>query len=481
MEYVDAAGQIIRQGYRGYKEYKYLKRQLDQFFTNTNKKQKMDTASYGSGAAANTCNLEDPQFVAQVRNVKSRYGRKRRHNLRNVWHEVDKNNKKVWSRFQAFRSDGFQDGRGPLPMVYNRPVDESTNCQYPAYAFRLTSLPAGVQTAGQSEGFARPLVAYYLTSNNPNDPAKKGDFLWNTVPDVYLPNSGNDTPNTYFVTDRKGPAFEFNRGQVGFRHMYSDIKMTFYGQTQLPCQYHIYLCKFKDDVNAWPYSQAVTIPNGVETIYSHFLEGNRQETLADMWRTYFSGKLIHPNNKDRMATPANPFGQLPFQILKHDKVFVPAKTSDQNTRVLYKHFFRNDRHYKTGMSNVDQLADLTATENAPGTFNYPSTSEVFESSVFPKPEDEVWLMVTCETYVTTSGNATAIDPNVGGGPQLSSFDICIRNCHSLNESDIAHNNAVITGNPVVIPYTATGVFPPAPTPAPSRVAPPSPPDEPLPE
>lgn len=375
------------------------------------------------------------QYIAAVRHTKSRYGRKRKRNLKNAWYEIKKDDATVYSRFQSFANNGFAEGLGTYPLSYVK--RNSQKSLFPAYAFRLTSLPESLWYKPPGSvplsTTINPVVGYRLVATKPalNTPAV---YSWSAFDhDARQANpGGNGVKGVFHITETAGGAVGGAAQSFrGFRHQYSDIKMTFYPQTALPCTYRVYLCKWKMEYPAWPFSDVLSV-QGVLPIYSHNQSDGSEKQLqvTSMWDKYWSGKLLHPHNTQKTETG----NELPFTVLREEKFYIPARDGDDRPiiRTLKKFFFQNDRQYKMLNERV------TATTNAltVGTYDYYQDKEPSGAAIL-QPEDEVWLMVTCDQYKTRE--ADIVDSS------SPTFDLVIQNKHTYQPSDLENgfNDSVV--------------------------------------
>lgn len=372
--------------------------------------------------------VEDEQYVAAIRNCRSRYGKKRRQNLRNAWLELNKDKRTVWSRFQTFKLNGFADALGPFTAAF---VNTGTYVQLPVYCFRLTSFPQA-RVLGPSNIDGAPMVMYALTRSTFG--SSNAVYTWQRVNSAIVNNergNGNQV-NTWDVYKADGES----KTNVlhGFRHKWTDIKMTFYPQTKLPCDWTVRLVKFKDGLTYYPPGEVIDSENNPTIIYNSV--GPTAPESADvtmMWDSYFGGKILHPHNTQPVSTSA--YGKYPFVPLRTEKVYVPAReqtTNEAPTRVLYKHFFQNDRHYDSRIQS-DARFDNPSTV---GSFTYIDENKIdgtkIESSPLAVPQDEVWLMVEATGYKTSTTDAILGTPTT----EYPTFDICMKNCHSYQEGDL---------------------------------------------
>lgn len=373
---------------------------------------------------------EDVQYIAAIRNTRSKYGKRRRKNLRNAWHEINKDKVLIWSRFQAFRNNGFAEALGPFNNMF---VNTGSYVAMPIYAFRLTSFPTSEQsTVSGFAGPVSPLCMFQLTrtpfgNSNPV-------YSWSPV-NAALAAAETGTSNqinTWDVYRATGDGSQGMKILHGFRHEWTNIKLTFYPQQGLPTDWTVRLVKFKDEIPGYPNSVGRKPDDSTQLVYSapNPASGQRASAVTMMWDEYFGGKILHPHNTQPVSK--TDFGKLPFVPLRTEKFYVPAREQtieDAPTRVLHKMFFRNDRHYNT-RSHADLRADNPSTV---GFYEYIDENKQFgdnaEASPFVAPGEEIWLMVEATGY-KTSGTAP---------PPLStlypSFDICMRNLHSYQEAD----------------------------------------------
>lgn len=384
----------------------------------------------------------DAQYVASVRNTKSSYGRKRKRTLSAAWRDIERSRRVIHSRFQSFATGGLAVGLGTHPVVYEAPLDDLANEQLPAWCFRLSSLPNGRYWSDISGPATQlqPLVAYRLTSTTAGPIATTGkQYAWsNSINnDSQLNPGGSGKLNIYQEIDRSGEALT-STTLKSFKHEYSDVKLTFYPQTALPTTYNVYLCKWKPEFPAWPYSQGYRDnTNTVETVYAHnalLAVSQKQADVTAMWDRYWSGRLLHPHNTKRTQIK-----ELPFNVLKHESFLVPARDGADRPviRTLKKFFFRNDRVYKS-----ETLRRDVEDNNLPaGSFEYGQYSAV-SGSPMCKPDDEVWLMITASGFKKRTNSAPLTLPT----EQFPSFDIVINNKHSFKDNDI-DDNAEVFGPP----------------------------------
>jgi len=385
----------------------------------------MANMSYGSGMPG----ISNPQFVTSIRGSKSRYGKKRRKNLRNAWYELNKENNWRLTRWQTFADQGFTNGLGPIPCSTWTPF-LSDSKHLPCYAFRLTSTVGELkQPSNDTVNIVDPIVPYRLT--------------FDTVPNAYgwLPMNENYIQNynpgglvrrwNNDVIEDSGVAP--NGALIGFRHMWSRARMTFYAQTNTPTVWTIRLVKFRADLaSAGPASQARRSSDNVTiNVYPDGIQGVQKEaTITDMYDHLFSGGSTHPNMKQRRRNDDGE-GYQPYSVLKTEKVFVPAREVTDGTagvRISHDLFFRNDRHYKTNASydNVDQ-------GNTVGSYDYYDTADTMTACPMVKPEDEVWLMITNECY--TQEFATVDDSFQQASTNVPTFDMVLENKWQWNATD----------------------------------------------
>lgn len=396
---------------------------------------------------------QDVQYIAAVRNSRSKYGKKRRKNLRNAWYELNKGTEKIWSRFQTFRDNGFADAIGPVPCTLTQQT--GGNLRLPFYAFRLSSLPCGY-TALQTNTQLTPIVGYQLVREPPPVPPATGDrvYKWQRLDNSVLTNKGftdSTLVNMYDVYESRGTS-EYPVGAsgaknqnvpdcVGFRHEWSDIRMTMYPQTKLPTDWTVRLVKWKDDLPTYPPSEGWTANGTATTVYSHTYaaSGQRAADVTTMWDSYFGGKFLHPNNINNSVQ--TDYGKLPFVLLRTEKFYVPSReqtTADAPARLLHKFFFRNDRQYNSTL-NTQTIIENPATV---ASYNYIDSNKVssaavadekpWQSSPFTTPGDEVWLVIEAKSFKEFRDQAY---PKVDA--EVPTFDLMIRNCHSYRPGDVS--------------------------------------------
>lgn len=381
---------------------------------------------------------EDVQYVAAVRNTRSKYGKRRRKNLRNAWIQLENSKQTILSRFQTFRTNGFAEAVGPIPCVYGNYNNDDTKYQaMPLYCFRLSSLPYGQQAlpSGSTTALLSPLIGYQLCRQSVT--TSNAVYYWREIPAPYLQNPGSATQtNTYDIYKTDGVQNDWVSATYpkvhGFRHEWSDIRMTMYPQTGLPTDWQVRLVKWKEELPAYPPSDGFTSAAVRQTVYSaqNAPAGQRAADVTMMWDKYFGAKILHPHNVQDMTKTE--YGTLPFVPLRTEKFYVPAReqtTSEAPARILHKHFFRNDRHYNT-------TSHSNTRENNPATvasFNYIDENIEGENnadySPFVTPGNEIWLMVESICYK----EAAESTPPAGAG--LPTFDLMIKNKHSFIEGD----------------------------------------------
>lgn len=386
---------------------------------------------------------QDVQYVAAIRNSRSKYGKKRRKNLRNAWRELEKDKTSIWSRYQIFRTNGFAEALGPMPCVMHRAADTASSYM-PFYAFRLSSLPIGAQsTPGFNERALKTITGYRLV-RNPASGSSNPVYYWAKIPNALITNNGapNNHLNTFEVTKQTGMGGKgdtyLKRVPIvnGFRHEWSDVRMTFYPQTSLPTDWTVRLVKWKDDIPTYPPSAGYVNDNTYteQKVYEHtnVPSGNRASDVTNMWDSYFGAKFLHPHNTN--PSSATEYGKLPFVPLRTEKFYVPAReqtTTEAPCRLLHKFFFRNDRHY----NSATQRKIVNENLNTVGKYTFIDENtrpDADNTSPFVTPGEEIWLTIEARSFKinSTSGedNApTAADP---------SFDIMMRSKHSYKNSDV---------------------------------------------
>lgn len=401
--------------------------------------------------------VSDPQYVASIRNSKSKYGKRRRENLRNAWYELSKSKHRVWSRFQSFLDNGFAESLGPMKCIFNQSGTSpsgvpSTNSWLPMYCFRLSSLPSGhVDTVGGNLQVS-PTVCYQLRVEGSVGTVNR-NYVWQrTNINPQLKNTGSETEPKNHYTMTKALGADVNpEGIMGrvphvnaFRHEWSSIKMTFYPQTSLPVEWKSMLVKFKEDIPSFPPSEGVVIgpegtPGSIYTAYtgptSTEVVGDKAAAVTSMWDQYWSGQLLHPHNTDKNHVKTG-YGKYPFSVLREERHFLPAReagTDGAPTRVMHKHFFRNDRQYNSFSANDlrDTNRDTLATYNYMQD-KYPNGVRGQGNSPFTTPGDEIWLIVQARGYKQVN---TTNELQNELGPTVPSFDFVIKNCHSYNLGD----------------------------------------------
>lgn len=412
----------------------------------SNKRQRTSMMRKINPGGSGGMNIPDPQFVSQVRNARSKYGRRRRHNLKNAWYELDKNRTYYDWTWQTFKNNGFQSATGPITACYNR-SSEGASAVLPAMAFRLSAFP-GANVARNNVAY--PELAYRLLQENPNVTSGTSFYKWERISSGEVQNNpqGGVHYNNPLVTKITGQETGLLENLQGFRHHWSRCDMTFYPQNNIPTKWHIYLCKWKADNNSWPESECRTNTGALVTEHFHPDEGTRNSVLADQWTSYWQGKILHPNNKE--SRQSNQSGKLPFNILKHDIIDVPARNSNDQIRVLHRLFFRNDRQYKTGKNLA---LDARAYNNQNGTFNVRVDEDANTFGLFPDPLDQVWLLITCECFTTTDFISLGNIPTNGSVP---TFDIKIRAKCSVLESDRRENSGLNLPGRDDLAFVATG-------------------------
>lgn len=428
--FISAAGQVAAVG-------------LSSYLGKRQRGANMPKSSYGMNSTmseATTAQVggENVQYIAAVRNTDSRYGKKRRKNLRNAWFELLKSRQVTKSRIQAFATNGFAEAIGPFDLRYNNVP--TVNAILPVTIFRLTSFPVAKQANGTSvwQQF-QPMCAYRLQRSV--EGATDAKYTWNNLNAAgFWPNRGTDTiANTWDVFQTNGGDMRTPENPTalkGFRHDWTSVKMTMYPQTQLPCEFIVRLVKFKPELPDWPASDGYRAPATVESIYSDVggAAGERISETTMMYDSYFGGKILHPHNTQSVAKSPN--GKLPFKILREERFYLPAREQtnpEAPTRLLHKFFFRNDRHYNTRQSknirnqNLQTLANFNYIDENKTSFNASA-----DCSPFVSPEDEVWLWVEAVSFKRFE--TTASDPSQGA-PNVPSFDIMMINSHSYTEGD----------------------------------------------
>lgn len=388
-------------------------------------------------------NIENVNYDAAIRSSRSRYGKKRRRNLRNAWYELNRSTAKIWSRFQSFSDNGFPGHIGPFPCVKS---DTLTKTYYPMFVFRLSSLPSALFTNGNNNVSLRtPLVAYQLYSN-PNGFTNRR-YEWERIDNSYHTNKGSTvSENAYTVVNSTRPstATTSNVFTNRFRHTYSDIALTLYPQQQLPTDYTVRLVKFNEEQTCFPpgegyVGQTVTISQ--DYVQPSFPVGTEQvENTTQQWDRYWAGKLLHPHNRDT-CMGSSAYGKLPFIPLRTEKFYLPSleQTTGADTRLLHKFFFRNEREYNSKIVNTI-VGDNDATTDSYN-FYRNKNAEPTDASPYCTPGDEVWLMIDAVSFKRADVHPVAV------GSSYPSFDIVIRNCHTYDEESNSRQVVQPTATP----------------------------------
>lgn len=357
------------------------------------------------------------------------------------------------SRYQTFADNGFANALGSLSI---KGVNSAVGIKMfmPVYCFRLSSLPAGEQAFTTTPQQLSTITGYRLYRDLPS--ASNAVYRWQEISSTQLNNTGSDVQtNCTNITDYKGPVFSNTRLQLtGFRHDWSDIKMTMYPQTQLPSEFIVRLVKFKEDLPCWPDSQGLDSAGNKVNVYetSGGTLEDRNAAVTTMWDDYFGPKLLHPHATNNAQTTA--YGKLPFVPLRTERFYLPAReqtNAEAPIRLLHKHFFRNDRHYNSTVQN--NVRDYN--RDVVDSYNYYDNNKLGargnEYSPFTIPGDEVWLMVEAVGY---KKQVTSDDSGVYPvTEEYPSFDIVIRNKHSFMESDMS----VTAGQTEVVATTTTAI------------------------
>lgn len=377
-----------------------------------------DSAYEGPGVAASVAmsdrTMEDynqnPQFIAEVRNSYSKYGRPRRRNLRNLWREDDKGTNTVWARQQSFSTDGWPTGIGPAKAVYG--TANATYDTMPFFMWDVTSFPAASyynQTLSLQET-ARPVMCYQLKRNK-----VAGDYYFDAINSAYLANGGEHNLPVWTKTKQRSTGS--NPVIVdSWRHKYARLKLTMYPSASSPVKWNIALIKFPQ----WPkqvgipYNQYYNETNTarLDSLKSYdnveFFSG-----ITKQWDKFFSGKLLHPNAEDKiMQDPDMPV--LPFSILKKEEMYQPSEsvTSTVPVRLLKTFYFHNDREYRSALDY-----NLTATSGPGDGYQFPIQTAVSQQVCSPwaPPADRVYIAVWCESFITVSN---ADPPTAASLPQF---------------------------------------------------------------
>lgn len=373
---------------------------------------------------------EDPQFTIGVRNASTRYGRRRRKNLRNAWYEINKEQSQIWSRMQTIFPTGFTAALGPVPAVYND--GDANNDFFPMYLMNMTSLPSARYNLGGAEYESfYPEVFFQLYRQKSTK-----NFNWATVPQGYHVSSDH-----IVATGEPGPRWAWRKvkqvggellgqqGLIRYRHKYFSGKFTLYPQNSLGVKWHFAIVKFPAKYDAGPPLRGWGGPTPTPTtdIYVPTPDAKTISENNMCWESFWSDKLFHPNNKDP-AFLREIERKLPFTIMKHEEVFVPARDgTDQPVRILKDFFWMNDREYNTA-----QADDMPGVANHPVN-DYTKTSgwdtEQFRKmgSPFANPEDICYLAIWCESY-----NAVTQEHGFPTSANVPTFDFVFQNKHVFN-------------------------------------------------
>lgn len=479
----------------------------------------------------------DAEYVAQYRNQRSTFGRKKRYTLRKIKRELRQHDTQIFSRFQTFKENGFQDGIGGQIcsfVEFQNPAAKEGF--FPFQIFDVTSLYGGLMHDKLSRRADRPTMpirAYQLGFNVSNQDAREYHrYGWlplnktvnsaahNIRPAALIPQSTFDEVNVAVPTDTTRMEGSVNFPLAadlhvprceGFTHCWSDIQMVLYPQTSLPTKWHVALISFPDDLvpnisdsppaTAGPplthfekstiNNEMITFPNlGPDEAYSVKRSAAQQnedyDNLDYRWQAFWSGKLQNPINRDTSASrgPNATDSRLPFKIIKHESFMQPARDNPQfggqAQRLIKKLFYRRDWTFPPSenasgpqIEQGDALMNLNTIQTANGSYD-------IHSSPYPKPSEIVYLAVWCEHYkVSVNGTAAGWDylqsvPHPGVNT-APSFDLNVRMKHILRPENFSYGQGFHPDEPVA---------PEARVPVSTKVEPepavePQPPDEPV--
>jgi len=391
---------------------------------------------------------EDPNFIVGVRNSKTAYGKRRRRDLKNAWSELDKSRATVVTRYQSFADDGFANGLGTHALVYNptyEPGGVGTGVKqiFPMYAFLLNAYPSCRYTTvgGTANVVFKPRIGWNLRRLPNVSGTERGTYYWDQeLVTANLANHTSSPPNTNSIVALTGWDPADQRWIKGFRHIWSDIRLTFYPRNSLATHVDIYLAKFKEEDCAFPFSVGCDNAGTDTTVYQHtqLPASEKLQLTAAGWDAHFGGTMTHPHNTNENPDKTN----RPFKILKHERLFLPARSFEGDdgrptVRVLKKLFWRNDRRYDTRVpqGTLDTQADLV------GSYEHGAATAREQSCPFPRVDDQVFLIIEGAPY-----GAQGLTPGTAPTPLHISFDICMRNKYETRMGD-----RVVEGDVAAIP------------------------------
>lgn len=448
------------------------------------------TRGYTGGALTDI----NPQYVATVRNHKSKFGRKKRLTLAKVNREVQAEYYNVISRFHMFSNNGFQNGLGAQQLTYRLPKEAdpaNTAVTMPFQIFDVTSLPCAQLPSTINPGW--PVRGYQLCCSNRVATSAGQEFnKFGWVPLKYAQNSAAhmldqytnncDEYNVAVAVEQTGAAtnevsarFSTASGDEtyapyaeGFTHVWSDINLVLYPQESLPVKWHVALISFPDSLllgndaqtagaqaaleTAGPPGYALA-PSGVSpyvpTCFRYLTgydatrttQNNSENNLDNRWQKFFSGKLNNPINRDISAAGRmNPADNgLPFKIIKHESFLQPARDNvafgGNAQRLIKKLFYRRDWNF--GPSKVIPQSEQGDAINKFDTIQvHREQGAILNSSPFPTASERVYLAMWCEHFKAgdSQGLITAQEDQkqYPVNATLPSFDLVCRMKHKIS-------------------------------------------------
>lgn len=422
--------------------------------------------------------MANEQYVAIVRNQRSKFGKRKKYGLKSLQREAHLNDFVMKSRFHGFGTDSFQNAVGAYECGYREPLNAETQVGLcPFWLFDVTSLPLAQEGRVGGVNNARAPVRAHQLGFSTTNAAKKEYTQFGWIPKTksnlspaaqYTTTTALDNasiavvtecsgyhPNTQLFGDRVARAPAAN----GFQHDWSDIQMVLYPPTTLPVTWHIALVSFPDSItegtdagNAGP-PQVVMSDVGTWFPYGTGYYQNRSGTVEDYknldakWQAFWSGKLKNPINRDTtMLNTTNPTSNsAPFKIIKHESFYQPARDNPDfggtAQRLIKKLFYRRDWQFHMQRlwdqnNNGDAMANMDKIQ-----LQGDSTIAAANSSPFPTPSGTVYLAVWTECFKTYQTIKSFDDHTTDFGTattDVPSFDLVVRMKHTMREVNQAN-------------------------------------------
>ncbi|AXH73790.1 MAG: putative capsid protein [Cressdnaviricota sp.] len=471
---------------------KYSVNYIQKMMNNRKRARYVAIGKNGAVAPFGNAGFDDPQYVSQVRHNYTKYGKKEKKNLRNLYRKVMNDYNISQTRFQSVISGGFAKGVGPIPLRVYTSVNADGNRFFPIYAFRL-SVNNGIQDRFVSGAYVgkqnNPLIMYqlYRTYNTTtalteyqwlpcgdttSDLARvvRNNMDYNVAP--LAPEPYQQGANWAKYVPVKGHQ-EIEASVQRYQHNWSDIRLGFYAGSLQETKFKVEIAKFK---NGWgPASESIH-DNGVGLVKfvddASVLSNEEKAAKTVAYDTAVWNKYIHPNYP--AETFQQNYGYKPWTTLKAEEFTMPPSTASEAVQVknLKKIFWRNDAWYNCANpvntiniqdKNVNaSLQEDGTTQFIPGYYSTDgvnTTEYINVRGVFPAPQDQVWCIVSATDFNLdmVSSRAQYAVPITGALPSYPTFDIFIRNRYTTPSDSgtfrpkyLAPPAALLAADPVTV-------------------------------